>query len=172
MVLYSGLAIADRWVPYTDGRVGGCFINNNGYMFGCTPQPPPPTPPPAHRADPIVVEVPVQDPAQEEAIRRAQSENDRLRNELSEQRRLNDERDQAAADAETWRKLDRAAADQDAWLRTPDGKKYAAEVEEQRRREKAQELQIQVNSQGKNSLKECYKQKKTPICDQDGCRCN
>jgi hypothetical protein len=33
-----GLAHADRWVAYTDGRAGGCFVNANGGLYGCTPQ--------------------------------------------------------------------------------------------------------------------------------------
>jgi len=33
-----GLARADRWVAYTDGRAGGCFANANGGLYGCTPQ--------------------------------------------------------------------------------------------------------------------------------------
>src|SRR5690606_1650412 len=32
-------ARADRWIPYADGRVGGCFQSNSGRLFGCTPQP-------------------------------------------------------------------------------------------------------------------------------------
>jgi hypothetical protein len=32
-------AFADRWIPYTDGRAGGCWLNNAGHMYGCTPQP-------------------------------------------------------------------------------------------------------------------------------------
>lgn len=35
----SGNAFADRWIPYTDGRVGGCFLNDAGVLYGCTPQP-------------------------------------------------------------------------------------------------------------------------------------
>jgi hypothetical protein len=31
---------AAQFVPYTDGRKGGCFITARGHMFGCTPQPP------------------------------------------------------------------------------------------------------------------------------------
>lgn len=33
-----GLAHADRWVAYTDGRAGGCFVNANGWLYGCTLQ--------------------------------------------------------------------------------------------------------------------------------------
>lgn len=33
------LAYADQWIPYTDGRAGGCFLNNVGHLYGCTPQP-------------------------------------------------------------------------------------------------------------------------------------
>ena len=35
----SAPALADTWVAYTDGRTGGCWVNQNGYMHGCTPQP-------------------------------------------------------------------------------------------------------------------------------------
>jgi hypothetical protein len=34
-VVFAG----DRWVPYTDGRAGGCAVSNNGSLYGCTPQP-------------------------------------------------------------------------------------------------------------------------------------
>lgn len=40
LTLLPSVAWADRWLPYTDGRVGGCFINSNGILHGCTPQPP------------------------------------------------------------------------------------------------------------------------------------
>lgn len=35
----SAPALAARWIPYTDGRVGGCFQNAQDNLFGCTPQP-------------------------------------------------------------------------------------------------------------------------------------
>jgi hypothetical protein len=42
-LLGAAQARADRGVPYTDGRIGGCFINDSGFMHGCTPQPPKPS---------------------------------------------------------------------------------------------------------------------------------
>jgi hypothetical protein len=39
-------ALAASWIPYTDGRMGGCFLSDQGVMFGCTPQPPTAAPPP------------------------------------------------------------------------------------------------------------------------------
>lgn len=48
----AGAARADTWVPYTDGRVGGCWINNVGFMYGCTPQPAKPAPAPYRRSAP------------------------------------------------------------------------------------------------------------------------
>jgi len=39
LLLIPSLALAAKWVPYTDGRVGGCFLSENGQLFGCTPQP-------------------------------------------------------------------------------------------------------------------------------------
>jgi hypothetical protein len=39
VLLASPAAYADRWVPYTDGRTGGCFQSDTGRLFGCTPQP-------------------------------------------------------------------------------------------------------------------------------------
>lgn len=160
---YSSWALADQWVPYTDGRAGGCFINNTGFMFGCTMQPP---------QAPVVVEVPVRDPAQERALRQQEIENSQLRDELWEMERANAERqkfERAAAQREDYR---RESAQRDAWLTTAEGRAYTAEWQERQRRERTQEAQIQANSQGPNSLKECYKQKKIPSCDQDGCRCN
>jgi hypothetical protein len=38
-LLIPSIAHAGRWIPYTDGRVGGCFQNENGNLYGCTPQP-------------------------------------------------------------------------------------------------------------------------------------
>ena len=32
-------AKADTWVPYTDGRAGGCMLNSANVLYGCTPQP-------------------------------------------------------------------------------------------------------------------------------------
>lgn len=40
LLLIPSVAMADRWIPYTDGRVGGCFQNDvTGHLYGCTPQP-------------------------------------------------------------------------------------------------------------------------------------
>lgn len=38
-MLAPTVAYADRWIPYTDGRVGGCFQSDTGRLYGCTPQP-------------------------------------------------------------------------------------------------------------------------------------
>ena len=32
-------APAETWVPHTDGRVGGCYRSDNGWLHNCTPQP-------------------------------------------------------------------------------------------------------------------------------------
>lgn len=37
-LMTSFSAHAGRWIPYTDGRAGGCFQNDNGHLYGCTPQ--------------------------------------------------------------------------------------------------------------------------------------
>ena len=39
VVVWPTSALADQWIPYTDGRAGGCFQNSNGNLYGCTPQP-------------------------------------------------------------------------------------------------------------------------------------
>jgi hypothetical protein len=38
MMAFSGTAFADQWIPYTDGRTGGCWLNKNNQLYGCTPQ--------------------------------------------------------------------------------------------------------------------------------------
>lgn len=38
LTVASSSAFADRWIPYTDGRAGGCWQNNVGNLYGCTPQ--------------------------------------------------------------------------------------------------------------------------------------
>lgn len=37
-LLWAGQVKADQWLPYTDGRAGGCFVNQSGVLYGCTPQ--------------------------------------------------------------------------------------------------------------------------------------
>lgn len=32
-------AKADTWIPYTDGRIGGCWLNSANVLYGCTSQP-------------------------------------------------------------------------------------------------------------------------------------
>ena len=39
LIGFCGVAHADQWIPYTDGRAGGCWLNNNYQLYGCTPQP-------------------------------------------------------------------------------------------------------------------------------------
>lgn len=63
-----------RWIPYTDGRVGGCWLNSNGYLFGCTPQPPAAPSPVAPRRDPNIITLPSDNRAPQ-----LQRENDALR---------------------------------------------------------------------------------------------
>lgn len=39
VMLFTSLsASADTWIPYTDGRAGGCWLNNANVLYGCTPQ--------------------------------------------------------------------------------------------------------------------------------------
>jgi len=45
MLVLPFAAKADEWIPYTDGRAGGCWINATGWLWGCTIPPPPPPPP-------------------------------------------------------------------------------------------------------------------------------
>lgn len=40
LLVASLYASADTFVPYTDGRVGGCMLNSANVLYGCTPQPP------------------------------------------------------------------------------------------------------------------------------------
>ncbi len=57
-LLLSLDARADKWLPYTDGRVGGCWLNVAGVLYGCTPQPPvniQPAPESHDREDPLVI---------------------------------------------------------------------------------------------------------------------
>lgn len=99
LALLPVVALADQWLPYTDGRMGGCWLNNAGQMYGCTPQPEPAIEP--SQRQPSIVEVPVRDPAQDAQIRRAQRENDALRQELESERaqQVAQQQRQAAADA-------------------------------------------------------------------------
>lgn len=46
-----GTAAADTWIPYTDGRAGGCWLNSAGHLYGCTAQPQRPSAQPRNRAD-------------------------------------------------------------------------------------------------------------------------
>jgi len=64
LFLIPAFAAADGngWVPYTDGRVGGCAVSNNGALYGCTPQPTPPPAPAAPLYPPEVVYAPVPAP--------------------------------------------------------------------------------------------------------------
>lgn len=39
LVGIPSVALADQWIPYTDGRAGGCFLNGAGVLYGCTPSP-------------------------------------------------------------------------------------------------------------------------------------
>ena len=39
VLLLPTAALADDWIPYTDGRAGGCFQNRTRVLYGCTPQP-------------------------------------------------------------------------------------------------------------------------------------
>lgn len=39
LLLVASSAGADRFVPYTDGRAGGCMLNRANVLYGCTPQP-------------------------------------------------------------------------------------------------------------------------------------
>ena len=51
--LFGIPAWADTFLPYTDGRAGGCFVSRTGFMYGCTPQPPAALPPNRRSAAPI-----------------------------------------------------------------------------------------------------------------------
>lgn len=63
---------ADQWVSYTDGRVGGCWINRSGMIYGCTPQPPPPWHPTERSAD-------------DAQIHRLEQQNQQMRSQLQAQ---------------------------------------------------------------------------------------
>lgn len=39
LLFASSNAMADQWIAYTDGRVGGCWLNSANQLYGCTPQP-------------------------------------------------------------------------------------------------------------------------------------
>ena len=39
LLLSAHTAKADTWIPYTDGRSGGCWLNKANVLYGCTPQP-------------------------------------------------------------------------------------------------------------------------------------
>lgn len=82
-------ALADRWIPYTDGRVGGCFQNRVGNLYGCTPQPSKQV----EAREPQVIYRDRADPR----VDQLQSENRALRQELTRQQEI--EREEAAAQA-------------------------------------------------------------------------
>lgn len=92
LLVASSVARADRWIPYTDGRVGGCFQTDSGRLFGCTPQPS------QRRQDPdddaIFRERKVPPSAEDARARGLERENRSLRAELERSRAM--QRSQAA----------------------------------------------------------------------------
>jgi hypothetical protein len=131
LLFASSFVRADSWIPYTDGRAGGCFLNNAGFMFGCTTQPAAPSAP--TRVEKQVVYIPTRDPQQDVRSQQTQLENADLRLQLDEVRRKERERDneevdrqqRAVVDAE----LQRRRAERDAslaWLSTPEGQAQLA----------------------------------------------
>ena len=84
IALWPGVAKADSWVTYTDGRVGGCWMNRSGVLYGCTPQPraskfDDDMPVPRSRAEPLISK----DATELELLRR---QNSAYQRQLSEQR--------------------------------------------------------------------------------------
>lgn len=109
MLLMSCPAWADEFVPYTDGRAGGCFINRTGFMHGCTPQPA--QPPTIIHAPAREIRVPVEDP--------------RLRRELEETRRQLDAVQQQQREEQAIREFEVA---QERARRNEEIRAYNAEV--------------------------------------------
>jgi len=99
LLCVSSLALSDEWVPYTDGRMGGCMVGEGG-MYACTMQPLPPVEAPERE----VVKVPTRDPMQDVQLLRQQQENQQLRQQLNNAqdnaRVAEQQRQQAARDAE------------------------------------------------------------------------
>ena len=94
VAIWPGAAKADSWVTYTDGRTGGCWMNNAGVLYGCTPQPraskfDDDMPAPRSRAEPLISK----DAAELESLRR---QNNAYQRQLSEQQAA--DREQQAQD--------------------------------------------------------------------------
>jgi hypothetical protein len=101
-------AAADEWLPYTDGRVGGCYEDARGELHSCTPQPEAAVFP-SDEPDPPAAELAAQEQLREvrlelEALKLRQAADD-ARRAQEDAARLDAERDAKAAE-----QRDRAAA--------------------------------------------------------------
>lgn len=176
-------ARADSWIPYTDGRTGGCWINTTGYMYGCTPQP---------ESEQEVIYIPTRDPRQDEISRQTQRENAELRSQLDEARsremaRRNAEIEQqqrAAWDAE----LQRRRAEREAylaWLATPEGQtRVAAEnrAADAQRAAATAKMNVELDAlrakprskarQAARGMEECSRAGGVYTCSNVGCLCD
>lgn len=115
-------ALADTWIPYTDGRVGGCFQNRVGHLYGCTPQP-------QHRStrnDGLDL------PRDDGRLRRAEQENALLR---EQNRQLEAER--VSRDADEARERERRQRSVQAISDDYAARQARARAAEARRREQA-----------------------------------
>ena len=171
------------WAPYTDGRVGGCAVDNNGNLYGCTPQPQPvpfvPTEPSRRQLEDAYQQG-AQDNAaaqslfdsqnrrsQDAALRRQQQENDALQQQLENERAAHDV--QAANDR---------ARRQAIWLASPEGQieaaRQQAEMAARIEHERAQQRKFAaaIGSSRTLSPKECAKKGLVLTCDNHGCGCD
>lgn len=189
-VLISSRAMADQWIPYTDGRVGGCFLNNSGFMFGCTPQPPAPPVPTAHpsRAQPEIRYVPTRDPQQDLQMQQQIRENAHLRQQLNAERRnaqnrenqVVEQQNRAAREAELQRRREERAASV-AWLATPEGQAQLAAANaqraatEERMNSEFQAIKAKPRSKARQNARgiaECSAAGGLYTCSNVGCLCD
>ena len=163
-LLISSSAYADGFVSYTDGRVGGCFVNN-GFVYGCTPQP---APEPQEVYVPVPYVDPIREAQREAELRQHQIENAALRQRLQN---------------EYSRQSDEAAYQQraiNAWSAPPEGRAAAAQQRAadalgaaRAARVAAEQLDRIHASGGDAHIKasDCAKHESAFSCDMSGCRC-
>jgi hypothetical protein len=168
-------ALADDWIPYTDGRVGGCFSGHET-LYGCTPQP-----------NPISGQI-TGDTLERRENRELSEQNKKLqqdRDNQAEQARQQEQRADAAESELQQSRVQksqdeiaaRAAADRQdeenrqAWLQSPDGQAFLKEQQEQRKSELTQQQQIHDTFQRDSDLKTCGKRQGTINCSDNGCFC-
>jgi hypothetical protein len=88
VLLFAPAVAVDEWVPYTDGRPGGCYRSASGLIYGCTP-------PPRTASEPDVT--PVDTAAELREVRR-ELEALKLRQAAEDARRAREEAERRATD--------------------------------------------------------------------------